>query len=1641
MTKKAAISILLIACALICALCCACVKNTSEEEEVTLSSVTVVDSTVPSDAVKGSVDVTQIQIELTYSDGRTERMTIDESMLTADSLQKLSQVGTHLLTVVYKNKVAKFQMEIHDLESVYYSLTIYGGVPTYINNVKIVNPIKVVGDYYRATYLEGTVVTVEWIDDGNNFSYWMANDLQVSTDSIVNVTVDSNLTYRAYSAPSVCTVSFKTFCDAKLESKTTNSLSESDITAIFKDNYIFNGWTTDEITEAQSLSAYGKNKVKFPYTVGRDITFYATWIPMGIVYTKVDDHYEVTGYEGVAASLEIPSKYLGLDVTEIRRGAFDKTKNPEGLEKLRVLTIPETMTVIEEGAFVDCAHLESFGVSDESIAQTSPQFKSVDDVLYSADGKSIVAYPANKLCATYEIENTCEDVYGYAFFNAVVGAVKLSAKTMSIGTHAFDSVHIDHVDFSLVNPIPGFSIEDNVFSDYINTVVTASSNKERLLNFSAEMASMDKKVVTSLDSAHKVYLYSYQEGDDQPTGVLYRVIYDKNLVSADSVTSDRESYATAEIIGLYRETTMFAVPIRLIPQEKEYYVTSLADYAFKNCTKLATLVISPSSMLERIGEEVFTDTPWLKTVGDTIYVNNIIYKYLGSDEIFYADEELQKIAEGAFRNNKTLKYVDVSSGAALTTIAPYAFENCTSLVGFICEANPQGDGIYLKYAVRFIGEYAFYNTAITAVKLQPSSLKQSNYLAHIGEYAFAECKRLLSVTISRSTTDIAATAFIRCISLQEFILADTTKKNDVFEVYDGILYKYDKSGGYTVYCYPAGRVDGEFDPVNVRLYGFAFEYSLEDYTGSSEVAIGSMLFSGEYKSVFLTICVDEPWIKEYDVLRERYVLKTQSGRELTPCTSITAKKDGTFITNGDFYYSIFEDEVRIPLLYDEEKEGYYYYPQKERYVTFDMFNLTLYTVSGAENIGTVSLSGKSYTLYIKVKDGFEVVAGNDTVPVNKADGQKLRQTTSVFYSADGTFSDDDVDGDFYYYIELTAGQKTVLLYDAARGQYYFKAGINVVAIAPYAFSYSSVAAVRIPSVVGSIGNNAFTIPGLQYIRFDGNPAFFDYSTVISEYEPECIYISNPGISDNDKLSFFGNDYDLRDRMLNVKRYTYAYDDRYNDVLYAFRREGDNVYVSVVRTSRIKSTIELPEVLVVDGEAYTQNRTVAPYAFYSAYLVSVTLRSVGTLASHAFSDAYAMTALYVQTSSFISDVQTDTFNPELFHNGLYIYDTKNSINLYRESNWVPAGALFTYKDAEGEDYSACRYLILDENKKPFAVITYKNELNQIKTVDVIHDKITQEDVRKMQSDIARAGYDIIGWEDEFGNEISGSEDYYIPFNQVLSCRWAPQTYRVYFVVSEGEVRKVENGVNVALPASTNQTTKQTTYVSDVTYDADYAFIYYNYDENSKVFLYWKNTENTLTTFLTSGVWQTAIESRTIYLAPVLQERWFTLNYVVDNSLDPGGDPVVTLPRTSDQVRYRASGYMLAVPTNDVYLFRGWYMLADETLEDVPSNRIYLTDENGKAKLDWLYSDKSEYTLYALWDAVIIYPYDIAISSTKINYNENFTLAIPEDESFTGWYVEIEDEAGNITEVMITDKNGNSLGPWLYEGMREYLVYKK
>ena len=264
-------------------------------------------------------------------------------------------------------------------------------------------------------------------------------------------------------------------------------------------------------------------------------------------------------------------------------------------------------------------------------------------------------------------------------------------------------------------------------------------------------------------------------------------LFAKNVLGTDGLvfTNDSGSWT---ISGYTGSSTLVVIPSFY----KGKAVTSIASFAFKDCTSLTSVEIPDSvtsignsalynctsltsveipNSVTSIGYDAFSGCTSLTSVHIDDIANwcNISFNGSYANPLYYAKKlylngelvtdllipnTVDKINSYAFLGCTSLTSVEI--GDSVTSIGNFAFENCTCLTSVVI-----GD------SVTSIGYNAFYNCkSLTSVEIPDS-------VTSIGDCAFRNCTSLASVEIGDSVTSIGSYAFYYCTSLKSMEIPDS----------------------------------------------------------------------------------------------------------------------------------------------------------------------------------------------------------------------------------------------------------------------------------------------------------------------------------------------------------------------------------------------------------------------------------------------------------------------------------------------------------------------------------------------------------------------------------------------------------------------------------------------------------------------------------------------------------------------------------------------------------------------------------------------------------------------------------------------------------------------------------------------------
>ncbi|MDP4270212.1 MAG: leucine-rich repeat domain-containing protein [Bacteroidota bacterium] len=265
-------------------------------------------------------------------------------------------------------------------------------------------------------------------------------------------------------------------------------------------------------------------------------------------------------------------------------------------------------------------------------------------------------------------------------------------------------------------------------------------------------------------SGANIASYTGTDGTDNWSGlsVFYpsKAIPDYALYSSNSLTS---VIVNTQVNRINAEAFMNCS--NLISVTGTSSVTIIGDKAFSDCYNLSS--ITGSTVLKTIGASAFSSCNSLSSINIPASVTSIgDGAFFGCGALFIVDPaNLYYSSNGGVLFNKTQTTLlqcpsslrgHYTPPATVTSIGNYAFAFCDSLTS-----------VTIPTSVITIGENAFnYCKSITSIDIP-------NSVTTIGSYAFAHCDTLLSITIPSSVTSIGNNAFTECINLASVSLPAT----------------------------------------------------------------------------------------------------------------------------------------------------------------------------------------------------------------------------------------------------------------------------------------------------------------------------------------------------------------------------------------------------------------------------------------------------------------------------------------------------------------------------------------------------------------------------------------------------------------------------------------------------------------------------------------------------------------------------------------------------------------------------------------------------------------------------------------------------------------------------------------------------
>lgn len=552
----------------------------------------------------------------------------------------------------------------------------------------------------------------------------------------------------------------------------------------------------------------------------------------------------------------------------------------EGCYRLENLILPARLMTMKlydakaadgsytQSVFKGCSHLANIEVRGNAAPDQERVYSAQNGMLLSADGKTLLYYPAGKTDTTVVLPDSVTSIGDKAFYkNTKIKTFAVPARLQYIGESAFEGcggntygletltfeggegdadLRIEDRAFYGCQKIKTLTLTENVrylgvaaFGGTYITEVTVNSNGSvtfkdgafvsdlggssvKTLHIGKGLANVDisavfggTNAVLATVTVDKENNY-YYEGSDG-------VIYDKHLNEEQVNVPTKILYYPMLKEGEYElpgsittiGANVFVGRQKLTKVTIGANVTEIGNAAFKDCTALTEVVWKKPV----VSAEGVTAEEQALTLGDNVFSG--CYGFTA----FVLPARVTSIGDGAFQNCKYMTTFTFEDGTGALTIGAKAFSGCHALTA-----------LALREGVVSVGDGAFANCAELVSVSLPASVERLGTWAEVQEEG-SETKKYTFVSMDLFKTTGVSPKLER---------VDVNENNTHYYSENGMLFgKYEKEGDETTakevpvrlyFCPFAKTGDVKLPNTLIEIYKEAFAYN----TGVTSVS-----FNGE----------------------------------------------------------------------------------------------------------------------------------------------------------------------------------------------------------------------------------------------------------------------------------------------------------------------------------------------------------------------------------------------------------------------------------------------------------------------------------------------------------------------------------------------------------------------------------------------------------------------------------------------------------------------------------------------------------------------------------------------------------------------------------------------------------------------------
>jgi hypothetical protein len=347
-----------------------------------------------------------------------------------------------------------------------------------------------------------------------------------------------------------------------------------------------------------------------------------------IIAQKEEGTAAIVGYKGSKGKIEIPSRIGGKTITRISSHVFANAKPVN-------ITIPHTITSIDNEAFNGCYNLTAINVDENNTAYSSD-----DGVLYDKDKTILIKYPFGKKGVSFVVPDSVTSIGIEAFYYSPnLEKITISRNVSSIDKSAFfacDNLSEIYVD----NDNKYFITDNGILYSKDKTVLYKYPAKKKESSFLIK-----DSVINIWDSAFA------------------------NSTNLESVTIPN----SVKNIGEHAFFNCYNLEEITIPNS----ITKIEGGVFYGCSNFEKIIIPDS--ITYIGDNAFFECKGIESVnipGRVTYIGHGAFSKCNFKKIIIPNSVIF-IGGSAFAYNSNLKSVTI--GNSVTEIGIAAFRDCYSL--------------------------------------------------------------------------------------------------------------------------------------------------------------------------------------------------------------------------------------------------------------------------------------------------------------------------------------------------------------------------------------------------------------------------------------------------------------------------------------------------------------------------------------------------------------------------------------------------------------------------------------------------------------------------------------------------------------------------------------------------------------------------------------------------------------------------------------------------------------------------------------------------------------------------------------------------------------------------------------------------